>query len=101
MKPFLSYDELKALAQRKALVRWHPSGKVERLRICQGRSRKKKTSAKYRERYKGLVLAGNLTGKEHVIWPIESDQYFCVEIDPKTPVCVGDLLPKETKNGEV
>jgi len=70
----MNREQLEKVAKRKGLVKWHPSGKVEMIRICLGKKNR---------RNKGFILARDLvTKKEHVVWP--KDEYMCLELTRKT-----------------
>lgn len=82
----MNLTQLRQLAQRRALVRWFPSGCIERLRETRSTQHP----------HNPIILAGNLiTNREHPIRPFQGQtEFFCTEIDPKETVLVGDLLPR-------
>lgn len=94
----MTYGKLRSVARRKGFVRWLQSGMVERLRLI--RDQKLLVIAEVMDANKRkvpfVILAKNLiTGKEHPVKPFTNQTEFdCVEINPSTPVRVGDLLPK-------
>lgn len=72
----MTYLDLLTIATRRGLVRWTPSGIVERLRVVK--------CAKQPKRLAGLplVVAGSPRAKgrvEHPIWPHRDDAAFNCE----------------------
>src|SRR6266568_3602502 len=70
----MTYKELKKIANRNGMVRWTRSGMYEKLGI-EGRK----------------VVAWGIQSQRHFITP-HSGQYDVVEVNPKEPVAVGEIL---------
>lgn len=68
----MTYDELRAVAQRRGYVRWDKSGVVEKLRLTS----------------KGVLVARKREEKsEHVIYPHSAiTTFYCVEVPVWNPV---------------
>ena len=76
----MTWEQIVALAQRRGIVRWLPSDRIERLRLDRS----------------GRIMAGRFTAGgvvEHRLYPIPSrTEYYCYEIDPNQWVSLGSLL---------